>query len=132
MSKADQLRARAARAANRRPDPEPEYSHHPDQTSLLDDGEPAPAPAHAAPAPARRRPSTAPRTKPVRITVDLSPLAYRDLNRWCRQAAEDLDVAKVNTAAVVRTLLGMLDDDQALAGRVRDRIAADPSGYGTQ
>lgn len=132
MSNADRLRARASRAANRKPAAEAqEHPQHPDQTSLLED-QPDTAPASARrPRDAGRR-SAGPRTKPVRITVDLSPLAYRDLSRWCAESADQLDMVKVNNAAVVRTLLALLDDDPNLSEQVRARLAADPSGSGTQ
>jgi len=38
---------------------------------------------------------TAIRSKPVRITLDLSPELYRQLTRWADDAAVDLDVPRV-------------------------------------
>ena len=38
---------------------------------------------------------TAIRSKPVRITLDLSPELYRELTRWTHTAAIELDVPRV-------------------------------------
>lgn len=131
MSKRDQLRARAARAANRAPAEEPEHPQHPDQIAITDD-QPA-RPARPAPAtPPTSRPTT-PRTKPVRMTVDLSPLAHERLRGHRNTLREELGVATdVAGAVVIRALLAQLDQDPKLAAAVRDRIADDPSGYGKQ
>lgn len=132
--KADQLRARAARAANRTPAEQSEHPQHPDQTALLADQE---APAQPAPRRSTRRPApTTPaptvRTKPVRMTVDLSPLAHKQLKRDRDTLADQLGVPDLAGAVVVRALLAELARDPALAEAVRDRIATDPSGYGQQ
>ena len=56
---------------------------------------------HAAPAPGR----TAIRSKPVRITLDLSPELYRQLTDWAASAAIALDVPRVALADAVRAMI---------------------------
>lgn len=70
-------------------------------------------------------PAAAPRAKPVRLSVDLAPAAYRGLIDYCHQSAEELGVARVNGVDVLRALLAELADDENLAARVRAHIARD-------
>lgn len=83
-------------------------------------------------APAPRR-STAVRTKPARMTVDMPPALRRKLKGWTGYAANQLDVMDVAGAEVVRILIEMLTarpDDEAwdneftpqLARRVLDEV----------
>jgi hypothetical protein len=48
---------------------------------------------------------TAIRSKPVRITLDLSPELYRQLNQWADSAAVALDVPRVTLAEAVRAMI---------------------------
>jgi len=48
---------------------------------------------------------TAIRSKPVRITVDLSPELYRQLTQWAASAAITLDVPRVALADAVRAMI---------------------------
>ena len=48
---------------------------------------------------------TAIRSKPVRITLDLSPELYRQLTEWTAAAAIDLDVPRVALADAVRAMI---------------------------
>ena len=48
---------------------------------------------------------TAIRSKPVRITLDLSPELYRQLTEWAASAAIDLDVPRVALADAVRAMI---------------------------
>jgi hypothetical protein len=48
---------------------------------------------------------TAMRTKPVRITLDLTPELYRELTRWAESAAIALDVPRVSLADAVRAMI---------------------------
>jgi hypothetical protein len=48
---------------------------------------------------------TAIRSKPVRITLDLSPELYRQLTRWAHSAAIELDVPRVALADAVRAMI---------------------------
>jgi len=48
---------------------------------------------------------TAIRSKPVRITVDLSPELYRQLTQWAASAAIALDVPRVALADALRAMI---------------------------
>jgi hypothetical protein len=48
---------------------------------------------------------TAIRSKPVRITLDLSPERYRQLTEWAASAAIALDVPRITLADVVRAMI---------------------------
>jgi hypothetical protein len=48
---------------------------------------------------------TAIRSKPVRITLDLSPELYRQLTEWAAAAAVALDVPRVPLADAVRAMI---------------------------
>jgi hypothetical protein len=48
---------------------------------------------------------TAIRSKPVRITLDLSPELYRQLTRWAGTAAVELDVPRVALADAMRAMI---------------------------
>jgi len=109
MSKADEIRARAARVAQR---------------SSQASG-PAPDVADEA-TPARTAPQ-APvvRSKPVRITADLPPQSYRSLVDYAASLASRFGRARVPHVNVIRALVLELEDDQALQGRIAARIAQD-------
>jgi len=59
---------------------------------------------------------TAIRSKPVRITLDLSPELYRQLTQWAASAAIALDVPRVTLADAVRAMIRATADcpDKAL------------------
>ena len=65
---------------------------------------------------------TAIRSKPVRITLDLSPELYRQLNRWADDAAVDLDVPRVALADAIRAMIRVAGDDP---GPVLDQLRRD-------
>ena len=48
---------------------------------------------------------TAIRSKPIRITLDLSPELYRQLTEWAASAAVTLDVPRVALADAVRAMI---------------------------
>ena len=67
--------------------------------------------------PAARPPGrTAIRSKPVRITLDLSPELYRQLTQWAASAAITLDVPRVALADAMRAMIRATAEspDQAL------------------
>jgi hypothetical protein len=65
---------------------------------------------------------TAIRSKPVRITLDLSPELYRQLTRWADEAAVELDVPRVALADAVRAMIRIAGDDP---GPVLDQLRRD-------
>jgi len=71
------------------------------------------------PSPAGR---TAIRTKPVRITLDLSPELYRQLTQWTDSAAVALDVPRVSLADAVRAMIRVTAENP---GEVLDRLRRD-------
>jgi hypothetical protein len=66
---------------------------------------------------------TAIRSKPVRITLDLSPELYRELIVWTDSAAIELGVPRVSLADAVRAMIRETADhpDQVLDRLRRDR-----------
>jgi hypothetical protein len=101
MSKAEEaLTARATRAAKR------------------ESGEPT---ANATTPPATP-PPIAPRSRPVRLTLDLAPVQHRELTRWCADAAYELGLSKVPATSVIRLLIGQLASDPELAARIQALI----------
>ena len=70
-----------------------------------------------------RDPSTrAPRTRPVRVTVELSPLEHKALRTWCAQTSAELDLPLVAGAEVFRALLHLMSSTPALAEQVRAEL----------
>ena len=66
---------------------------------------------------------TAIRSKPVRITLDLSPELYRQLTMWADSAAISLGVPRVSLADAVRAMIRVAteDPDDVLDRLRRDR-----------
>lgn len=62
------------------------------------------------------------RVTPMRLSVDLAPVAYQRLAQWVLDTGADLG-QKVTHVAVFRALLDELLDDDALQTRVRRRLA---------
>jgi hypothetical protein len=65
---------------------------------------------------------TAIRSKPVRITVDLSPELYRQFTQWADSAAMTLDVPRVALADAMRAMIRVTVDDP---GDVLERLRRD-------
>ena len=59
------------------------------------------------PSPLEPRPPKEPRSKPVRITVDLSPGDYQLLNRWLAGASVELD-QPIKTMTLARGIRAMI------------------------
>jgi hypothetical protein len=72
---------------------------------------------------ARPAGQTAIRSKPVRITLDLSPELYRQLTGWADSAAVALGVPRVSLADAVRAMIRVTTEnpDQVLDRLRRDR-----------
>ena len=66
---------------------------------------------------------TAIRSKPVRITLDLTPELYRQLTRWADSAAVALDVPRVALADVMRAMIRVTTEspDDVIDQLRRDR-----------
>jgi hypothetical protein len=66
---------------------------------------------------------TAIRSKPVRITLDLSPELYRQLTQWTDSAAVTLGVPRIALADAVRAMIRVTADnpDEVLDRLRRDR-----------
>jgi hypothetical protein len=71
---------------------------------------------------ARQAGQTAIRSKPVRITVDLSPELYRQLTRWAESAAITLDVPRVPLADAMRAMIRVTAENP---GEVLDCLRRD-------
>ena len=65
---------------------------------------------------------TAIRSKPVRITLDLSPELYRQLTEWAAAAAIELGVPRVALADAVRAMIRVTTENP---GEVLDRLRDD-------
>jgi hypothetical protein len=71
---------------------------------------------------ARAAGRTAMRSKPVRITLDLSPELYRELTRWADTAAVELDVPRVALADAMRAMIRVTAEN---GGEVLERLRRD-------
>ena len=78
----------------------------------------------AAGRPAAGKPAAAPRAKPVRLSLDLAPALYRDLQEFCSATAVALERPRIAGAQVRRALLAELGEDSELAARIRARLTA--------
>ena len=65
---------------------------------------------------------TAIRSKPIRITLDLSTELYRQLTQWADSAAIALDVPRVALADAVRAMIRVTAEDP---GAVLERLRLD-------
>lgn len=65
---------------------------------------------------------TAIRSKPVRITVDLSPSAHRELSAWTTAAAAELDVPRLPMADAIRAMVKATTLDKGVSAMVTDLI----------
>jgi hypothetical protein len=65
---------------------------------------------------------TAIRSKPVRVTLDLSPELYRQLTEWAASAAIALDVPRIALADAVRAMIRVAAENP---GDVLERLRRD-------
>jgi len=108
MTKAEELRARAARATQRAASTPPEQNEA---------GAPA---AEAMQAPRR----SVIRAKPVRITADLSPQVYRGLIDYAAGLAETQGRVRVAHVHVTRALVAELLENGELQAAIARRVRA--------
>lgn len=80
------------------------------------------APPAGATPPAAPQPSTA-AVKPARVTLNLPPELYRQLQRWTATAADTLDVPRVGVQETMRAMLRVLTDESA--GNTTTRVLAE-------
>jgi hypothetical protein len=66
--------------------------------------------------------TTAIRSKPVRITLDLSPELYRQLTQWADAAAIELDVPRVALADAMRAMIRVTTESP---GEVLEQLRRD-------
>lgn len=71
---------------------------------------------------ARPAGQTAIRSKPVRVTLDLSPELYRQLTQWAASAAIALDVPRIALADAVRAMIRVAAENP---GQVHERLRRD-------
>ena len=76
------------------------------------------------PHPSDPRPPRESRTKPVRITVDLTPADYQVLNRWLARASVELDqpVSKMTLARAIRAMIHATAADHVVNDVVLDLL----------
>jgi hypothetical protein len=73
----------------------------------------------AAAAAVRTEPQSAPagrtaiRTAPARVTLNLPPELYRQLQRWTDSAAEAIDVPRVGVQDALRAMIRVITDDSS-------------------
>ena len=107
MSKADEIRARAARATQRTP-------------SAAESSQTGGANVESSPT---ARPATV-RAKPVRITADLPPQVYRGLITYAADLATAQGRARVAHVHVIRALVSELTENEGLQAAIAQRVAS--------
>lgn len=65
---------------------------------------------------------TAIRSKPVRITVDLPPETYRQLQEWTTRATAELDIPRLTLADAIRAMIRVTAIDTSIGAVVVDMI----------
>jgi len=67
---------------------------------------------------------TAIRTKPVRVTLDLDPATYTELNRWLGTAAVEAnpDFPRLTIARALRAMIHATINDPAAASAVMEQL----------
>lgn len=68
------------------------------------------------------------RSKPVRITVDLTPELYRTLTGWTAAAAGELDIPRLTSADAIRAMIRVAAADTGISAVVLDVIRRDKQG----
>lgn len=68
---------------------------------------------------------SATRTKPYRITVDLTPATYTALHRWLASAAVAVDAPKLTLSDAVRAMVDATVKDTVVTSVVLDLLRRD-------
>lgn len=105
MSRADELKAKAARIKDRQAETSKD-------TVTAEDRE-----RHLAPV-------AAPKATPIRSTVDLSPVRHQQLKSWCGETAVMIGKTRVTTQDVLRAFVARLVTDETLAEKIREDLRA--------
>ena len=73
------------------------------------------------------KPGPAIRTKPIRITLDLSRADYESLNRWLAKAGVELDqpMSRITLARALRAMIHATTTDDAVNHVVVDLLRED-------
>jgi hypothetical protein len=61
------------------------------------------------------------RTKPHRVTLDLDPATFKDLDRWVAATAAELD-GRVTLAEALRAMIAVVCADKGVTAEVREHI----------
>jgi hypothetical protein len=68
--------------------------------------------------------------RPVRRTVDLSPVQHHALAQWCAESAVDLERARITSQDVLASLVRLLLNDAVVAQKVLDDLRDDSRKLG--
>jgi len=74
-------------------------------------------------APAEGRPA-----RPARVTLNMPPDLYRQVQRWADDAAEALDRPRVGVQDALRAMIRACISDQAARGEALARLHSGPDG----
>jgi hypothetical protein len=79
--------------------------------------------------PPKESPAKEPRTKPVRITVDLTPADYQVLNSWLARAGVELDqpVSRMTLARAIGAMIRATAADHVVNDVVLDLLRKEQS-----
>jgi hypothetical protein len=132
MSRAEDLAAKAARLrASQAPKPttsqvavEPESVEEPAEPTRAPQYVSTSVPEEPRPARATRQATPHVRTRPVRLTVDVSPADHAALARLALDAAADLGLARVHGQEIVRALIHRMFNEPDLQRRVLADVQA--------
>jgi hypothetical protein len=65
---------------------------------------------------------TAVRSKPIRMTVEITPQLHRQLTAWARDAMLDLDLTRLTMSDAVRAMIRVTTGDADTSGKVKANV----------